>query len=680
MDPDRLLDDLNDGQRRAVTSTAAPLCVLAGAGSGKTRVLTRRIAYRVATGDADPRRVLALTFTRKAAGELTQRLRALEIRDRVAAGTFHAVALAQLRGRWADRNVTPPDLLDRKVGFVARLLPRGAYGPTAALDVVGEIEWAKARRIGPELYPGRAAAANRKSGKVPAAVVAEVFDRYESEKQKRRLVDFDDLLRLCIRDLENDRSFAEAQRWRFRHLFVDEYQDVNPLQHALLSAWLGERVDLCVVGDANQAIYGWNGADPDFILKFPSHQPTAEVVRLVDNYRSSPEILAAATAVLAEGERIGELPAGSALELRANRSEGPRPKVIGYGTGEDEARGLARAVRDRHKPGRPWSDIAVLVRTNAQTAPIAEAFEAAGIPSRVKGGSGLLDEPEVKAWLRQLANHRGAFDTVLADLEESARDGDPALEALAAMARDFVAVDPSPSGAGFVAWMRAAARSEQATLDADAVEIATFHGAKGLEWPVVFVAGCEEGFCPIGYAQTTEQLAEERRLFYVAVTRAEQELVCTWAAGRVFGTREDAKPRRREASAYLDDIRRPFGGVPAEAGRDRAAATARTGVRTARGARERKAPVGVSSRAELDDTGQALFDALKTWRSDTARMAGVPAYIVCNDRTLLAVARSRPATAEELLTVPGFGPVKVERYGEAVLAVVAGQQGATVAE
>ena len=268
MESEQLLQGLNDAQTRAVTSTAQPLCILAGAGSGKTRVLTRRIAHRAATGSLETRHVLAVTFTRKAAGELTRRLRDLGLRDSVAAGTFHAVAYAQLRARWNDRDIRPPSLLDRKVGFVARLMPPalGRRGITA-LDVVAEIEWAKARMVTPDDYSGAATLAGRRVS-LELSTVAELFERYEKAKRERRMVDFDDLLRLCRRDLLDDRDFAATQRWRFRHFFVDEYQDVNPLQHELLRAWLGDRSDLCVVGDPNQAIYAWNGADASLHPRF----------------------------------------------------------------------------------------------------------------------------------------------------------------------------------------------------------------------------------------------------------------------------------------------------------------------------------------------------------------------------------------------------------------------------
>jgi DNA helicase-2/ATP-dependent DNA helicase PcrA len=306
---DRLLQDLDESQRRAVTSPACPLAILAPAGSGKTRVLTRRIAWRVDEGHAEASHVLALTFTRKAAGELRDRLRRLGLRDGVACGTFHGVAYAQLRSRWADEGRQPPALLTRKGRLLGELLRAGSQsgsGPGSrsgsgsgltAAQVAGEIEWAKSRLTGPDGYVTAVASVRRRVPGSPERV-AELYSRYEDEKRRRRLVDFDDLLRLCSHHIESDARFAAAQRWRFRHLFVDEFQDVNPLQMQLLEAWRGDRYDLCVVGDPHQAIYGWNGADAGFLERFQQLYPPAEVIALDRNYRSTPQVLAAAADVL----------------------------------------------------------------------------------------------------------------------------------------------------------------------------------------------------------------------------------------------------------------------------------------------------------------------------------------------------------------------------------------------
>ena len=688
MDADGLLEGLNADQRDAVTTEAAPLCIIAGAGSGKTRVLTRRIAHRVAAGTAEPHRVLALTFTRKAAGELRSRLGGLGLRDGIAAGTFHGIALAQLRTRWLERGEPEPTLLDRKFALVARNIPRrSGQREVNPLDAIGEIEWAKARRIAPQDYADEALHHNRRPP-LPGREMAAVYERYEQDKAKRGLVDFDDLLVLCERALVSDPQFAATQRWRFRHLFVDEFQDVNPLQFALLRAWLGDRTDLCVVGDPRQAIYAWNGADAVYLNEFARHFPGAELRELRDNYRSTPQILAVANAVIAERE-VG-------APLRPNRPPDEPPVIVEYANDANEARGIARSVRDNHGPSRPWSDQAVLARTNAQAALIADALGRVGIPHRVRGGAALTAQPEVKEALRRLRGARAPFAVALADLEaevsgrfaEETETGEALptdegegpqeteqqeqrranLAALVQLGNDYLGLDPSASAAGFVQWLNAAARSEDAGGGTDAVEVATFHAAKGLEWPIVHVAGVEAGLVPIGHAKTPDAEAEERRLFYVALTRAERVLRLSWAAERTFGSRSSRRqpsPYLLEVKAVLDAMaggRDPVDSLDAVR-KERQRLAAQQG--TARRAR------GAKSAAPLSPGDAKVFDALKAWRLEQARAASVPAYVVFPDKTLEAVAVARPRDVKGLLALPGVGQVKATRYGETLLAVVA---------
>ncbi|MDQ1374700.1 MAG: ATP-dependent helicase UvrD/PcrA [Actinomycetota bacterium] len=646
-----MLDGLNAAQRRAVETDAAPLCILAGAGSGKTRVLTRRIARRILDGSADPGHVLALTFTRKAAGELRSRLGALGVREQVAAGTFHALAYAQLRRRWADTNTQPPTLMDSKMSVLGRLLPRRRDGgpPVVFADYASEIEWAKARMVRPPDYEREAASA-RRTPPVVAAEMARIYGRYEDEKRRKGLIDFDDLLLLCGDALDDDAEFAAAQRWRFRHVFVDEFQDVNPVQHRLLMGWLGDRLDLCVVGDPNQAIYSWNGADPTVLTGFTQRFPTADVVQLDDNYRSSPQVLRMAAAVL------------PTARMTPTRGDGPVPTVRSYDSEHAEARAIAGAAARAHRNGTRWSSMAVLVRTNAQTLVFEQACKAAKVPCRVRGGA-VLDQPEVKEAIAGL--RRGSpgvpFRSRMADVEATAAEAPPErrqdLEAFVAMAAEYQAIDPTPSVPGFLSWLKTV-RNDRAPGDsADVVELATFHRAKGLEWQIVFVAGLERGLIPIGHANSPAAEAEERRLLYVAVTRAQQELHCSWAERRTFGT----KSIPRSPSPWLDvledacadtDATRP---TSSEEWRRRIA-----------GEKAKLRPRKVGSAAD-----PVLLEALKHWRSNAARAAKVPAYVIFHDTTLAAVAEARPASAQELLALPGLGPVKVARYGDALLAVVA---------
>ena len=677
----RLLDGLDPSQRRAVTTETQPLAILAGAGSGKTRVLTRRIAHRCLTGTADPRHVLALTFTRKAAGELDTRLRAFGLRDLPAAGTFHAVAYAQLRARWAGIGAAPPVLLDRKGRFLARIL--GGTTRVSPADLATEIEWAKARLVTPDGYPLAAAQADRRVP-APPEKVAEWYRQYETEKHRRRVVDFDDLLAGCADAIESDPGFAAAQRWRFRHVFVDEYQDLNPLQERLLRAWLGPRTDLCVVGDPNQAIYGWNGADASFLMRFGHHHPGAEVVELEHSYRSSPQILEAAASLL-RGRAADLGGHGEVTALIAHRPDGPHPVVTAYATDVDEANGIARAVHDHHVPGRPWSSQAVLIRTNAQAALLEAAFRRVAIPYRVRGGAALLDQPDVRDLVRRFDGEREPLATTLADLEASlasqreqllaevdgeGHDADgtdtawiehTALESTATgrrllaheqvlrLGRDLLLLESAARTDDFGAWLRTVLQDDSPGR-VDAVSIVSFHAAKGLEWSVVHLAGLEAGLVPITHARSPAAKAEERRLLYVAVTRAADVLRCSWAAARTYGDRVVD----RSVSPLLAELATSV----AEAKPATAPAAPRQGI--------------AASRAALaEGEADTLRADLRAWRAEVARVASVAPTVVLADRALEAVAHRRPATLEELAGIADVGPLTQSRHGARLLAIVA---------
>ena len=685
---DHLLGGLNDAQLRAVTTDSAPLAILAGAGSGKTRVLTRRIARRALDGEVDPGHVLAVTFTRKAASELRTRLADLGLPGTVNAGTFHAIAFAQLRQRWQERGVAAPAVLDRKVGFVARIMK--ASSSTLPLDVVGEIEWAKARMVPAAGYVEAAEAAARR---VPLDLhrVATIFARYEEEKLARRMVDFDDLLRMAARDIRADTAYAAARRWHHRHFFVDEFQDVNPLQFELLRAWLGDSVDLCIVGDPNQAIYSWNGADARYLSSFTSYFPGAEVVTLTDNYRSTAQILGVANTVLATniGRDSAAVPHG-AFQLRPNKGDGPLPDVRAYSDERAEARGIARRLRDHRAPGRAWSSMAVLVRTNAQLPIIEEALRTLHVPFRSRAGGRLLDQAEVRDALSGLRRGPGRLTerldeleaTLASPVETAASTTAPGLTEeraanvaeLVRLGREYLGLDTGGSASDFEGWLRSTSRSDDGLGDGDAVDLATFHSAKGLEWPIVFLAGLEEGLVPIHYAQTPDSRDEERRLLYVGLTRAERELHCSWAEQRTFASR--TLPRR--PSAYLEPIALALELLSDGRGPvDLAAAVGaqRAALKTEQRPSRTRRPAGPA--ADLEPADQALLDSLKAWRLQQARASEVPAYVVFNDSTLVEVARRRPASTAQLLDVPGIGAVKAQRFGEQLLRLVAEAPGFT---
>jgi DNA helicase-2/ATP-dependent DNA helicase PcrA len=522
-----LLRGLTGAQAEAVMAEDAPLCVLAGAGSGKTTVLTRRVARRLFDGSAEASHSLVVTFTRKASRQLRSRLWRLEVPGPVWAGTFHAAAYAQLRRHWADAGIRPPAVVDDPRRLIRRIL--SAPEPDIVAAVLAEIQWAQARLLGPGDYPAGARAEGRRTP-LPVDEMAEIYHRYGEAKRTHGVIDLNDLLTRAADLLEGDTSVAGAARWRIRHLFVDEFQDVNPAQWRLLTAWLGERTDLFVVGDPRQAVYGWNGADPSLLDRLPELLPGTTVVRLDANHRSTPQVIAAARAVLAHE------PGTDAVT--GERPDGPVPTVVGFDDDADEAAGVARWLRLMHRPGRPWSHLAVLARTNARLGPVAAALEKAGIPFRIgptkRAGAQMRLALEI---LRAMPSGRplrsGLADLSIPGDQRNLEGGIPA--ALSQLADEHAVEEPGASVGGFLAWV-AATTGDGATSetdpDADSVELSTFHRAKGLEWPAVALIGLEDGLVPISYATTAVARAEERRLLYVAITRAEDSLWCSWARER----------------------------------------------------------------------------------------------------------------------------------------------------
>ena len=649
---DGLLLNLNEEQHHAVTVESTPLAIHAGAGSGKTRVLTHRIAWRSAMGLDDSRKVLALTFTRKAAAELNYRLRSLGLRDQVATGTFHAVAYAQLRIFWRERSLPEPELLTRKSAFITPLLPRD-YRSDKVLDVVGEIEWAKARRIRPEAYAGMAEDEKRNIG-IASGIVGQIYHEYEDLKSTQNKIDFDDLLVRCAKAIRSDRSFGNAQRWRFQHLYVDEFQDVNSLQIDLLNAWLQGNENLCVVGDPNQAIYGWNGADADHLMRFDTHFPGGKIVGLKQNYRSTPQILRTATSVLNSGD------------FKANKSSGSAPSVARYPSDKVEVTAVAQQVRDCRGPHGRWSDQAVLARTNTQVEMLSRAFRDVGIPVRTLAGSSLFDRSDVKRVLNIFKQSSQPLSDLLGDLHadsdegkgEITQDGKAQLDERAIafseiqnLAEEYLALDPSGTGSGFFSWIGTHIRTS-IDISIDAVEVSTFHSSKGLEWPTVHIVGLEQGLVPISHARDARSLAEEKRLLYVALTRAKENLFLSWAEERSFGNNS---PIKREPSDWLEPIREAIQGLDRPLNQD--------GQIDQIGKARKK----MVSEASSDSP---VMTSLRSWRNERAKFFGLQAYEILTNATLDSLIQVWPSSPDELLGVHGIGPFKADRYGEELLRIL----------
>jgi DNA helicase-2/ATP-dependent DNA helicase PcrA len=548
VDADAVLAALDPEQREVALATRGPVCVLAGAGTGKTRAITHRIAYAALTGVADPARVLALTFTVRAAGELRSRLRLLGGvglgTEAVRATTFHAAALRQLTYFWP-RVVggRAPRLIDSKLpllGESARVL-RLRPGEGGLSDVAAEIEWAKVCQVRPDGYVAAAARAGRSPGPFGADGVAAMYDTYERLRREQQLIDFESVLELTAAIVTESRMAADQVRGMFRHFVVDEFQDVNPLQKLLLDAWLGGRDDLCVVGDPQQTIYSFTGATHRYLTRFGADYPNATVIRLVRDYRSTPQVVNLAN----------HLTSSESAELVAQRPSGPEPVLTGYGDEREEAAGVARAIQQLIAGGHPAREIAVLVRINAMLERFETALSAAGVSYQVRGTERFYDRPEVKQAIMLLRGAiRGAAEgeapgslpaevrTVLSGLGLTAaepagggtsRQRWESLRAVAQLADEMAATRPAATLTDFVTDLAQRAVVGHAPV-LDGVTLASMHAAKGLEWDTVMLPGLVEGVMPIVYARTPAAQDEERRLLYVAVTRARERLYLSWTS------------------------------------------------------------------------------------------------------------------------------------------------------
>ena len=611
-----IFDGLNPEQRRAVEAVRGPVCILAGAGSGKTTTITRRIANQVATGTFAADEILAVTFTDKAATEMRARLEALGVAG-VTARTFHSAALAQLH-----RLGTPPARILPSKALALRRIANGLPPPykfRPAGDLATEIEWAKNRRLTPDTYLD---GLGDHEPPIPHDLMRKVFRFYESAKAERGFVDFEDVLELAVRLLDENEHALAAVRGRYRAFTVDEYQDVNLLQQALLDRWLGSSDELCAVGDDYQSIYAFTGATPRYLLGLPRRFPHATVVRLEANYRSTPEVLELAN-------RIVPTLGGAEKVLRASRPSGPEPELRPFADAELEQAFVVERVGALHSAGVPYEEMAVLCRTNARLADFEEPFHEAEIPFQ---GAALLSREAARQLLKRLgklgptplvavavrgyAEDAGWVERPPEKLGERELVRQADLGRLVKLATEFE--DGVRTTHDFIVDLEQ--RFGTSGPERRGVHLLTLHGAKGLEFEAVFLPRVEEKELPIRQAKQPHEIAEERRLLYVGLTRAKRHLAVTWSA----------KPSR-----FLGEL----------------------GLQ-----------VSTPRPPEPDDP---LYAALKKWRLQRATADDLPAYVVFHNATLAEIAGRRPRDLSELGTVPGVGPTKLQRYGDEVLAVLA---------
>ena len=690
MSADGLLEALDPEQRSVAVALQGPVRVLAGAGTGKTRAITHRIAYGVASGVYNPAEVLAVTFTTRAAGEMRGRLRALGAGG-VQARTFHSAALRQARYFWPRvYGGELPVLTESKLAMLGNAARRNRVETDQATlrGLAGEVEWAKVSNVRPDDYAGVAGARSRAVSGIDPATVARVFATYEDVKRDQGRMDMEDVLLCAAALLSDDERVAAEVRRQYKWFVVDEFQDVSPIQSALLDLWLGGRDNLCVVGDPAQTIYSFAGASSSYLIDFPKRFARTTSVELVRNYRSTPQVIVAANRLLAGTGSSG-------VQLRAQRDGGPEVVYAEHADEVAEANQVAARIHALIEAGTPAREVAVLFRINAQSEAFEEALAARHVPYVVRGAARFFERPEVRqavTLLRGSARSSGdaidgglSGDGLAADVRAvlagmgwsdeppsgrgNVRDRWESLKALVSQADDVVSGDQAAGLTDFVAELDRRA-SEQHAPVAEGVTLATLHAAKGLEWDAVFLAGMQDGTMPIVYAEGAAAVEEERRLLYVGITRARLQLEVSWSRARNPGSRATRKPSR-----FLTGLRPEVASDKAETDRGskrrRTVGHCRSCGRPLASTAERKIGRCEDCPAGYDEE---LFERLRAWRVERAAQEKVPAYVVFTDLTLQAIAESKPTDGTALLRVNGVGAAKLTKYGDDVIALVGGPE------
>ena len=655
---DELLEHLDERQREVAANVNGPMAVLAGAGTGKTRAITYRIAYAVRSGQHDPRNILAVTFTAKAASEMRSRLRDLGVGN-VQARTFHSAALSQLRYFWPNAiGGFVPEIRESKMPLVSQAAASlgMAVDRISVRDLAAEIEWSKVSLIAPDEYVKRAEAEGRPHvADYSHAEIASLIKAYEEVKAERAVIDFEDVIIILIGIMRDRPDIANRIRQQYKHFVVDEYQDVSPMQHRLLQLWLGDRRDLCVVGDVSQTIYSFTGASARYLEDFTKDYPRARTVKLNRDYRSTPQIVELANAM------IEPIRSPASVELVSAMKSGRPVHFDEYADDADEAANVAGKILSLRESGMPLSEIAILYRINAQSVEFEAALAQAGIAFEVKESERFFNRREVRdAMVALRAVARGPQRDDLPEMVEdtlrvmgwrpeapeagAAKERWESLRAILKLAQD-VWDKRKASISEFVAELeeRAELGNEPTT---NAVTLSSLHAAKGLEWSAVFLVGMSEGLMPISHAKTSDDLAEERRLLYVGITRAREDLFLSYATG-------NRGRANRKLSRFLDE----HWPVP----------ESRT-TRSRRRSRDAK-----NNWAKDNPNDVPLFEELRTWRLEKSQATGKPAHVILHDVTLREIAEKKPRDLAELGRVRGIGTRKLTDYGLEILTIVNGK-------
>lgn len=656
-----MIMSLSDEQRECVNAPAGPLCIVAPAGSGKTAVLSHRIAHRVRNGETHAPRVLAISFTRAASFQLKLRTEALLDGESITTGTFHAAALSLLGRYWQRQRLRAPRIITYPASQLLRIVQQAgdsyltAEGgrrlqPRQVVEIAaGEITWMKARGITPTRYPSEARRLGR-STDLDIGDIATLASAYDAHKRRSGLIDLDDLVPMAVEIMRKEPEFAAGERLMARHLYVDEFQDLNPSQFALLEALLGSNTDLTVVGDPQQAIYGWNGADPSLMYGLTERFTDLRIAKLSTNYRSTPAIIDAAQSVMVK--RAGD---PFEIEVQAGRKAGNQrvPQFLEHLDDQEEARHVLRSIREARYGGLPFRKMAILARTSATLSKCQAVLIEAGIPVHAPGrtvhwlegaGADIVKLLRTEMADRSLAEGIAALEAyAVVDVDhELSRSDQQAIELLRATMTRHLRAGVATVGACF----ELMDETEDDLSREGAVTLTTFHRAKGLEWHLVHVIGAEDGLIPHYRSTTRPQLEEERRLLYVALTRASDRLVVHAARRRAIG----ARTFERQPSPLIRNLPQPPEPTVAQP-------------------QNGQPPTASLEDHELLRQRATIRKELLRWRDDAARKVFTSPASVAPDRLLHVIAENRPTSESELRSIDVEGRIRSRRWRDAVLRI-----------